>query len=164
VREGGVRVPGLIEWPARIKKPGATAVPAVTSDIYPTILDILQHKVHNQVEPLDGISLLPLIDGQVQQRSKPIGFWHGGGGKKSGLGKDVGVAAWTDNRYKLHKLGPEKYELYDLVADAKESKDLSAEHPETVARMKSELDAWQESVLESYRGEDYRNIWVEEKK
>jgi len=158
--EGGVRVPGLIEWPARIKKPFVTAVPAVSSDVYPTILDILQRKVPNQVEPLDGISLLPLIDGQMQQRPKPIGFWHyapgkGDKGGRNGFGKDVGSAAWTDNRYKLHKIGPKNYELYDLVADPTESKDLSAGQPEIVARMKTELDAWQESVLKSYRGEDY---------
>ena len=47
--EGGIRVPGVIEWPARIKRPVVTDVPAGVIDIYPTIVDILQAKVPNQV-------------------------------------------------------------------------------------------------------------------
>ena len=73
--EMGVRVPCLIEWPARITKPMTSDVPCSTMDIYPTIMDILDLKVPRQVKPLDGISLLPLIEGTMQQRPKPIPFW-----------------------------------------------------------------------------------------
>ena len=142
--EGGIRVPGLIEWPAHIKQPAVTNVPVVTSDIYPTIVDLLKIKLPNQNLPLDGITLMPLIDGQMKGRPKPIGFWD-----------HHGPAAWTDNRYKLHKLPGDKYELYDLSADISEKSEISAGHPETVARMKAELENWQQSVLRSNRGEDY---------
>jgi len=150
VWEGGLRVPGIIEWPARIRKAAVTDVPAVTSDIYPTVLDFVGVKVPNQVEPIDGISLRPVVEGKMTERPKPIGFWHGGGGAK-----DKGHAALTENTYKLHKLGPEKYELYDLLADPAETKDLAAEKPEVVARMKAALDAWQDSVVKSLAGGDY---------
>ena len=40
-----------------IDEPRATSVPAVTSDIYPTVLDILGIEVEDQIRPLDGISL-----------------------------------------------------------------------------------------------------------
>ena len=60
IDEGGVRVPGICEWPARVK-PGRTAVPVVTSDFYPTILAAVGLPLPaNQVQPLDGISVLPL--------------------------------------------------------------------------------------------------------
>jgi len=150
VWEGGLRVPAIIEWPARIRKPAITDVPAVTSDIYPTVLDFVGVKVPNQVEPLDGISIRPLIEGKMTERPRPIGFWHGGKGVK-----DTGHAALTDNKYKLHKLAGEKYELYDLIADPAESKDLAAEKPEIVAKMKAALDAWQDSVVKSLAGGDY---------
>jgi arylsulfatase A-like enzyme len=148
--EGGLRVPGIIEWPARIRKPAATGVPAVTSDIYPTLLDIVGLTVPNQIQPLDGVSLVPLIEGKMTARPRPIGFWHGSGGRKEG-----GHAALTDNVYKLHKIGGEKFELYDLVKDATETKDLAADMPEVAGRMKTALDAWEDSVLASCRGEDY---------
>lgn len=151
VWEGGVRVPGLIEWPARITTARVTDVPAVTSDIYPTLVDLLGLKVANPVEPLDGISLVSLLDGSMAERPRPIGFWHTAGG----FTRSSGHAAWTDNRYKLHKLAADKFELYDLIADPTEQKDLAADQAEVVKSMKTALEAWQESILRSNRGEDY---------
>lgn len=74
VYEGGLRVPAILEWPQRIKKPRITNVPSVTSDIYPTLLDIAGIKIKNQ-PPLDGISLNTLIDNKMKSRPEPIGFW-----------------------------------------------------------------------------------------
>jgi arylsulfatase A-like enzyme len=73
VYEGGVRVPGIIEWPARIPKPRVSAVNAVTSDTLPTICDLLNLPLPER--PLDGISLKPLIDGEMTERASPICFW-----------------------------------------------------------------------------------------
>ncbi|MBL8794884.1 MAG: sulfatase-like hydrolase/transferase [Planctomycetia bacterium] len=154
VWEGGVRVPGLVEWPARIRKPFASAVPACTSDIYPTLLDLIGVKVANPVQPLDGISLQSLFDGKLTERPQPIGFWHYPG-QPAAFGKNGGQVAWTENQYKLVRLMADKYELYDLKNDPNEKHDLSAEKPDEMARMKKALDAWQDSVLKSYRGEDY---------
>lgn len=148
--EGGIRVPGIIEWPVRIKKPVLTDVPVVTSDIYPTIVDLLGIKVPDQIQPIDGISILPLIDGQMKERPKPIGFWHPGDDGVFG-----NLSVWMDNRYKLHRLHGEKYELYDLVADLSEKTDIAAQNPEIVNRMKAELDAWRDSVKKSNEGNDY---------
>ncbi|MEI8372761.1 MAG: sulfatase-like hydrolase/transferase [Planctomycetota bacterium] len=157
--EAGIRVPGLIEWPARIKKPVVTDIPVCTSDIYPTLVDLLNIKIPDQVKPLDGISLVPLLDGQMQERPKPIGFWHHGE-----ISLEDGPVAWNDNRYKLHKLPefntlPEnkkllgyKYELYDLTLDLSEKTNIAAQHPDIVNRMKAEMEAWQESVKQSNHG------------
>ncbi len=71
--EGGVRVPGLIEWPARISKPSSSQVNSVTSDILPTLCDLVEVTLPDR--PLDGISLKPLIDGKISQRDDPICFW-----------------------------------------------------------------------------------------
>lgn len=143
--EGGIRVPGLVEWPVRIKRPAVTEVPACTSDIYPTIVDILKIAVPDQVQPLDGISLLPLLDGQMKERPRPIGFWALGFGQ-----------AWNDNRYKLVKPASGNHELYDLTVDPSEKTDLAAKHPEIVNRMKADLEEWQQSVMRSCRGGDYK--------
>jgi len=152
VWEGGIRVPGVIEWPARITRPRVTDVPVCTSDIYPTIVDLLQISVLNQVKPLDGISLVPLLDGKMKERPRPIGFWQG----NNRLSVKAGRAAWNDNRYKLVRPASNRYELYDLKVDPSEKIDLAAKHPEIVNRMKAELKSWQESVIRSWRGEDYK--------
>jgi len=71
--EGGLRVPGLIEWPAKITEPMTSDVHTVTSDMLPTLCDIVGVDVPQR--PLDGIGLLPLIEGKMTERPEPIFFW-----------------------------------------------------------------------------------------
>jgi len=74
VYEGGLLVPAIFQWPARIPHPRTTRVRCVTSDIYPTLLEIAGVRIEHQ-PPLDGISLVPLIEGKMTERPRPIGFW-----------------------------------------------------------------------------------------
>ena len=74
VYEGGVRVPGIIEWPERIPDPRVTGVNAVTSDMLPTLCDLAGEPLPDR--PLDGISLKPLIEGGMTERPSPICFWN----------------------------------------------------------------------------------------
>ena len=143
IDEGGIRVPGICEWPARVK-PGRTSVPAVTSDFYPTILEAAGVAMPaDKPRPIDGISLIPLLDGKMPERPSPIGFMSGK------------TAALSDNRYKLIANGKTK-QLYDLTEDLGESKDLSLEKPEIVERMSKLLDEWTASVRSSQTGADYK--------
>lgn len=73
--EGGIRVPAIIEWPARIRKPRTSLLPCGTVDIYPTLVEIAGVKPKVQPQPLDGISLTPLIEGRMGRRERPLGFW-----------------------------------------------------------------------------------------
>jgi arylsulfatase A-like enzyme len=159
--EGGVRVPGLLVWPARIKKARRTTVPCCTSDYFPTVLDVLGFRMKGQPTPIDGVSLVPLIDGTMTERPRPIGF------------QSSGQATLSDNRYKLYtkslgraaKPGKGKgkgkkakgpvVELYDLLADPYEKTDLAAEKPEIVEKMKKQLLDWMASCAKSSRGGDY---------
>lgn len=71
--EGGIRVPGLIEWPAGIPQPMTSGVNAVTSDLLPTVCELVGQPLPNR--PLDGLSLVPLMNGRMKQRENPICFW-----------------------------------------------------------------------------------------
>jgi len=102
------------------------------------------------VLPIDGLSLLPLFDGEMKQRPRPIGFFHHG---QTSL--EDGYVAWNDNQYKLHRRGADKYELYDLTNDLSETTDLADKLPEVTARMKKEMQAWLKSVYDSREGLDY---------
>jgi hypothetical protein len=85
IYEGGLRVPSIIEWPSVIREARTSSVPCVTSDILPTLLDLLDLPHPDPKRPLDGISLKSLIvDGTMQQRPSPIGFWkYPAAGEKS---------------------------------------------------------------------------------
>ncbi|MCW5965226.1 MAG: sulfatase-like hydrolase/transferase [Bryobacterales bacterium] len=71
--EGGIRVPSIIEWKGGISEARRTSVPAVTSDMLPTLCEIAGIPMPQR--QLDGISLVPLLDGVMQQRPSPICFW-----------------------------------------------------------------------------------------
>ncbi len=75
IYEGGLRIPGIIEWPVR-KLKGRTAIPAWTCDMYPTLLAMAG--VESRLpHPIDGTDISNIITGKAATRSKPMGFWHG---------------------------------------------------------------------------------------
>ena len=192
--EGGIRVPGIIEWPTTITEPRITDMPAVTSDILPTLCEIAEIPLPDR--PFDGSSLLPLIQGEITEREEPVGFWHFSRpdpGAKPYIDPELqkgttplvkesggiltrnfrnyhhprirdrdylGDRAWIDGHYKLlvrnGKDGTEQRQLYDLRHDIDESHDVAKERSEQVEKMATELRNWQNSVLQSLRGDDYR--------
>ncbi|MDB4632172.1 sulfatase-like hydrolase/transferase [bacterium] len=73
IYEGGLRIPSMIEWPAKFKA-SKINTPAYTCDMYPTLVRIAGAKVEHQPQ-LDGIDLEKIIAGE-QTRRPPMGFWH----------------------------------------------------------------------------------------
>jgi arylsulfatase A-like enzyme len=75
IYEGGLRIPGIVEWPAKNLK-GRTSVPLNTCDMYPTLLSMAGIKA-DFPHPLDGLDMSGVFSGKTTQRSRPMGFWHG---------------------------------------------------------------------------------------
>lgn len=84
IYEGGLRVPGILEWPAEIDA-GEIDIPATTSDMMPTLLSMADVSGVEHY-PWDGVDLTPAIEGRADSRP-PIGFWFGLQG---------GQATWSD--------------------------------------------------------------------
>jgi len=129
LNEGGTRVPGLLEWPARVKEPFATTVPACTLDFYPTVLDLLDIEMPDEAGPIDGISLLPLIDGAMKTRPKPIPLVNGG------------QLRVVDNGYRY-----QGKKLYRFDEEQKRDVDAGAEHPERLEQFREWEKQWWKSV------------------
>jgi arylsulfatase A-like enzyme len=144
VFEGGIRVPGIMEWPAAIK-PRITSYPACVMDLFPTVADITGLPDSVMVKPVDGISLKPLIVRELAERLAPIGF------------RFQAKRALVDDRYKLltDNLSGGKFQLHDLKADPNETRDLSTEQPEVFTRMKRQLLDWNATMDASFAGKDY---------
>lgn len=144
--EGGIRVPGILEWPEKVKPGQSTEYPCSTSDYFPTVMDVLDHSPANQPEPVDGISLLPLINNEITKRSSPIAFQF------------REQMALIDNQYKIISTDKGKtYMLFDIVNDPSEQKNIVDEKPELLKKMQKELESWQQSCSNSLKGEDYIN-------
>lgn len=74
VYEGGTRVPGLVEWPARIPKPLRSNVRASTSDLLPTLCALVGQSPPSRT--LDGVNLAAVLDGKLAVRPNPLYFWE----------------------------------------------------------------------------------------
>lgn len=114
IYQGGLRVPAIIEWPARIKQPRITQIPSSTSDIYPTLLDLVGITPENQ-PPLDGISLVPTIDGEGDARRSPLGFWD-----YTASGISTPTAVWMKELLEAQKAGKDYHDEKRLFLDAGE--------------------------------------------
>ena len=153
--EGGVRVPGLLEWPAVIKPGSSTDFPAGTIDCLPTILGAIGMKMPD-ARPTDGIDLRPVTEGKLKERPGGIGF------------QSAGTASYVTHRFKLvspkankkkkntlPKAGSIQLELYDLINDPHEKKNIAADHQPLVRELHLKLKQWQQSCASSDAGDDY---------
>ena len=137
--EGGIRVPMIARWPGKIKPSSTTDHVSAFWDVMPTLAEVAGVDPPKQI---DGISFLPtLLDRPEQQQQREFLYWEftGYGGQQA-----LRLGDWKAVRQNmLRPKNPEplKIELYNLKHDIGESRDVGAEHPEIVARMRQIMQA-----------------------
>ncbi|MFT5905630.1 MAG: arylsulfatase A-like enzyme [Cryomorphaceae bacterium] len=147
--EGGVRVPGLLVWPAMIKQGRETDLPCITSDYLPTVLDAIGMNHPQPSHTLDGVSLMPLIEGKKMSRTKQLGFLYSN------------RMSFSNERYKIISYAGKPFELYDMQKDATEKTNIADQSPEVLAELQKQFTAWTKSVKGSFDGEEYGTKSVE---
>jgi arylsulfatase A-like enzyme len=162
-RKGGIgaRTIGLLEWPRKMPKPKRSAIPICHVDMYPTVLDIAGVTMKHQ-PVIDGISLLPLFEGRMENRPKSLGFISGRyASKEDPTLCEFEVVAWIEGRYMLRIGFPNKRRktenvtLYEFQTDLEQKTNIADQHPQDMERMLKDIAAWQESVRSSFAGKDY---------
>lgn len=136
--EGGIRVPFLMRWPAKIAPHTEYNHPIITLDLLPTFVDAAGGNA-DTVANLDGVNILPYILGEQQERPHQQLFW-----KKQGRG------AVRDGDWKLIRYADRPAELFYLPDDISEQHNLAGKYPDRVKKMFKELFAW-EMTLERPR-------------
>ena len=135
--EGGIRVPFLVHWPARLK-PSTHDRPVSSLDVLPTVL-----AAAGAAPPaggvLDGVDLLPVLEGRKSGPAPGPLFW-----RTQGPGGNYAVRR---DRWKLVRLGANAAELYDLGSDLGESRNVAADHPEIVRELVAALGEWEKGTL-----------------
>ena len=152
VYEGGIRVPFLVRWPDRLEPRKIEALGAHI-DVTPTLLAAAGLPTPSEPE-LDGINLLPLWDGEASQLPDRTYFVQAHRGNEP---ERYRAFAAVEQQFKLvqpvsFRQSPPQdaaLELYDLIADPGEEKDLAAEMPEVVERLKAGYDDWFDGVSSS---------------
>ncbi|MBE2284224.1 MAG: sulfatase [Prosthecobacter sp.] len=137
VYEGGMRVPFLVSWPAKIK-PGTYDQPVIALDFLPTSLAAAE-SADLTPKNLDGVNLLPFLTGEKTTAPHDLLFWRSGG--------PGGNNAVRRGSMKLVRLGKAEPELYDLAADVGETKNLAAEKPEIVKELTAAIAEWEKGTI-----------------
>ncbi|MFR9648851.1 MAG: sulfatase-like hydrolase/transferase [Rikenellaceae bacterium] len=140
LHEGGVRVPAFAVWSGKIAKGSSLNSAMVTSDYFPTIMEIVGKEFTHTV---DGESILPILMGESDERSNPIVFCHN---DKQG--------AIVDGDYKLYyRKG--NYELYNIKQDPGEQNDISAQSIDIAKSLEAKMKQTYKEFKASFDGKEY---------
>ncbi len=135
VYEGGIRVPFIVRWPARLPAGRVVDTPVISLDLTATAIAAAQASVGETVH--DGIDLVPLLTGgAAAMGAQPRTFyWRAGprGALRQGDWKIVRDGGRPQAR---------TWQLYNLGQDVSEQNDLAAREPERLAGLVAQWDEW----------------------
>jgi arylsulfatase A-like enzyme len=118
--DGGLRVPFMVRWPARIKAGSRSDYPGLNFDLFPTFIELAGSK---GAADLDSVSLVPVLQGEAQNTPRDLYFVRREGGQTYG-GKSYEAIIRGD--WKLMRNDPfSPLELYDLRSDPQERNNLT---------------------------------------
>lgn len=150
--EGGLRIPFIIRTPNGISQ--LSEFPVITTDIYPTLLDLSEIPLKPQ-QHLDGVSLKTILEGKEPPKRDAL-YWHyphygNQGGFPSG--------AIRESDWKLiRRYENGRVQLYNLKNDPSEQTDLSEKEPERAKQLADKHDRWLQSVNAKFLREKNGNI------
>lgn len=148
--EGGTRVPLIIRWPGRIQAGSVSSALASSVDFYPTLLDAAD-VAPSKEQTLDGVSLLPVMEGKLQQVDRDIFclFSHYLHYTEDHYLVEPSASVRRGN-YKLLRFfargpgGQDELELYNLKDDVGEIRNLAEAMPEKAGELNTLLDSYLE--------------------
>jgi arylsulfatase A len=132
--EGGLRVPGVVRWPGRLKPGSECAEPIVFYDILPTLCAAAGVASPPGVL-LDGVDVLPLLEGRPVERPVPLHWQY-----DNAQGGPWRNALRRGNWKLLADADRKRFALYDLATDIAEAHDRSADKPDVVRELVTELE------------------------
>ncbi len=141
--EGGIREPLIVHWPGHGQPGKVCEVPVISTDFYPTVLDMLGLPM--QVDQhMDGISLAPLINGADTLEREAL-YWHFPHYSNHGMQSPGGAIRVGDYKL-LQYFENQTVQLFDLKQDLGEQHDLCTTEPAITAKLLRMLHAWQKDV------------------
>ena len=141
--EGGIREPLIVKWPHRGRRGKVCDVPVISTDFYPTILEMvglpLRPKQH-----ADGVSIASLVKGAGTLDRKAL-FWHFPHYSNHGMQSPGGAVRAGDYKL-LEYFENNTVQLFNLKEDIGEQNDLSGTEPEKVVELRTLLKSWRKDV------------------
>ena len=150
VYEGGMKVPYIVKWPAKIQAGSESAERINHLDLYPTLLEMCNIKPEPNY-PLDGLDISPILYQEATELpSREFYCYHPNYDVFNPRVKKW-IYTWRnviyDGDFKLiHDVEYNKYELYNLAEDPSEKNNLSSINPEKLATMSNKLNDWMKGI------------------
>ena len=136
VYEGGFRVPFAIRWKGKITK-GIFDKPVSSLDIMATAVALSGAKT-NAEKPLDGVNLIPYLNGENNEKPHENIYLRKFDQKKFAV---------RNNEYKL-VINKGKKELYNLDKDISETNNIAKKFPEQVKKIDEIRKTWNEELID----------------
>ena len=133
--EGGIRIPLLLRFPGRAPSGKVTSMPGIAMDVTATILAAAG--LDGEVARLDGIDLLPYLDGSLPPPDRKL-YWRA---DLYGFGAQ---RALRDGRWKYVQHDSTQF-LFDIVEDPGERENRFSHHPDIVNRLRDDLAGWEQN-------------------
>lgn len=154
--EGGIRVPFFVKWPGVVQPGTRSDEPIIGVDLYPTFCEMAGAPLPVK-QPRDGISLVPLLEGEVTTLGERCLFWHfpaylQAGGRKDPESRDTlfrtrPCSIVRMGHWKLHEYFEDNaLELYNLRTDIGETTNLAAKNPEKTRELLGRLERWRREI------------------
>jgi hypothetical protein len=151
--DGGHRVPFFIRWPGKMRANCDIAPITAHIDILPTLIDLCALSKPGNLT-FDGVSLVPLLTGRADWPERTL-FVHS---QRIDHPRKWRKCAVMTNRWRLIN----GKELYDMLADPGQEKNVAATNPETCQMLREAYERWWADL--SGRFDDYCEIVVGSKK
>jgi arylsulfatase A-like enzyme len=140
--EGGIREPMIVKWPG-VARPGSTSsVPVISTDFYPTILEMAGLPPRPE-QHVDGLSMVPLLR-QIGLPAERALYWHYP--HYGNQGGSPGSAVRSGDWKLIEFLEDRRLELYNLKDDLGEQRNLAARLPARSAELYKQLKSWRAAV------------------
>lgn len=154
--EGGIGVPFIARWPGKIAANKVDSMSMISAvDLLPTFCALAGYDLPDSYSP-DGVSQVDTLLGKpVQKRSRAL-FWKMQSAwpiPKSRPHHWVSYAVVHENWKLLTNRDARYSELYDIVADPYEKKNLADERPEVLRQLLQQIDRWKATLPESPSGD-----------